>query len=70
MSSGELCFCSFTVCLTLCERVSRDDGQRARQRAGRLTIEVVKLLVNPLMKLYQTGHSNLGFVCWMMTAII
>jgi hypothetical protein len=51
MSGGEPCFCSFTVCLTLWERVFRE----ADQRAGRLAIEVVKLLVKPLMKLYQTG---------------
>jgi hypothetical protein len=53
MSRGELCFCCFTVCLTLCERerVFRE----ADQRAGRLAIEVVKLLVKPLIKLYQTG---------------
>jgi hypothetical protein len=51
MSRRELCFCSFTVCLTLCERVFRE----ADQRAGHLAIEVVKLLVKPLIKLYQTG---------------
>jgi hypothetical protein len=58
MSRGELCFYSFTMCLTLWETVFREAGQRAGQRAGRLAIEVVKLLVKPLMKLYQTGPHN------------
>jgi hypothetical protein len=58
MSRGELCFCIFTVWLTLWERVFREADQRAGQRAGRLTIEVVKLLVKPLMKLYQTGPKD------------
>jgi hypothetical protein len=55
MSGREPCFCSFTVCLTLWERVFREADQIAGQRAGRLAIEVVKLLAKPLMKLYQTG---------------
>jgi hypothetical protein len=55
MNGGEPCFCSFTVCLTLWEWVFTEADQRARQRAGRLAIKVVKLLVKPLMKLYQTG---------------
>jgi hypothetical protein len=38
------------------ERVFREADRGAGQRAGhRLAIEVVKLLVKPLVKLYQTG---------------
>jgi hypothetical protein len=39
------------------ERVFIEADQRAGQRAIRLAIEVVKLLVKPLVKLYQTGPS-------------
>jgi hypothetical protein len=48
-------FCSFTMCLTLWEWVFKEADQRVRQRVGCLAIEVVKLLVKLLMKLYQTG---------------
>jgi hypothetical protein len=51
----EPCFCSFTMCLTLWEWVFREANQRVGQRVGCLAIEVVKLLVKLLMKLYQTG---------------
>jgi hypothetical protein len=50
----EPCFGSFTMCLTLWEWVFRED-QRVGQRVGCLALEVVKLLVKLLMKLYQTG---------------
>jgi hypothetical protein len=59
MSRGELWFCSFTMCLTLRERVFREAGQRA----GHLAIEVVKLIVKPPMKLYQTG-SKYQYLRW------
>jgi hypothetical protein len=51
----EPCFCSFTMCLTLWAWVFREADQRVGQRVGCLAIEVVKLLVKLLMKLYQTG---------------
>jgi hypothetical protein len=51
----ELCFCSFTMCLTLWEWVFREADQRVGQRVDCLAVEVVKLLVKLLMKLYQTG---------------
>jgi hypothetical protein len=48
------------MCLTLWEWVFREVDQRVGQRVGCLAIEVVKLLVKLLMKLYQTGPKNLG----------
>jgi hypothetical protein len=43
------------MCLTLWEWVFREADQRVGQRVGCLAIEVVKLLVELLIKLYQTG---------------
>jgi hypothetical protein len=56
MSGGESHVLVASPCaLTLWEWASREADQRVGQRVGCLAIEVVKLLVKLLMKLYQTG---------------
>jgi hypothetical protein len=49
------------MCLTLWEWVFKEADQGVRQRVGCLAIEVVKLLVKLLMKLYQTGPKILKY---------